>query len=527
MSVTSTSLNIPIPASVVVRPRPVRSYLLFALCTTLYLFPFMRLLLIGPDEGMLVAGAVRVAHGQVFSRDFFEIVGPGTFYWLALFFKLFGVSFLAERLCLFVSSFGTALAIYFLSRRVCPRYQLLPCIVTVATYFGMVWPTVSHHVDSNFFGLLSVASMVLWWGRRTGAFLFAAGALTGITALVHQPKGALLLLAFVAWLLVLARRRLAPLSSLTLVASGFFLPVALALIYFWRQHALWDVIYAGYIWPATHYGPANVVPYAQGIFIQYWPIWSGLGHGAWTAVPAILVIAYFFIALLPVLLLILAIINRNSPFSPEILLYWLCGSALWLAEIHRKDIQHLAFGSPLLVILFVHYLSQERTRLANAALQVLSISAVCLASFNLLLVLNAHPFTTRAGSVAVFKDDPVVTYLNGHLAPNQELFVYPYIPIYYFLTDTTNPTRWSGLIGYNYNSRAEFQEVTRTLDQHRVQYVVWDTLEADRMHRFSPELHWPRPGEQVMEPYLESHYNVVWEQDGVRIMERRSDYAAK
>jgi len=44
---------------------------------------FMRLLLGNGDEGLLVYGAVRIAHGQVFARDFFEMVGPGTFYWLA------------------------------------------------------------------------------------------------------------------------------------------------------------------------------------------------------------------------------------------------------------------------------------------------------------------------------------------------------------------------------------------------------------------------------------------------------------
>ena len=56
----------------------------------------MRILLPGDgDEGLLVSGAVRIVHGQVFARDFFEVVGPGTFYWLALFFKLFGVTFVA------------------------------------------------------------------------------------------------------------------------------------------------------------------------------------------------------------------------------------------------------------------------------------------------------------------------------------------------------------------------------------------------------------------------------------------------
>jgi len=52
----------------------------------------MRILMHGPDEGTLIYGAQRVAEGQVPFRDFFEAMGPGTFYWEALFFKLFGIT---------------------------------------------------------------------------------------------------------------------------------------------------------------------------------------------------------------------------------------------------------------------------------------------------------------------------------------------------------------------------------------------------------------------------------------------------
>src|SRR5579859_7462105 len=76
-------------------------YLVFVVCAGLYFLPFMRLLAQGGggDQGILIDEAVRILHGQVFARDFFEVVGPGTFYWLALFFKLFGVSFFVTRIC--------------------------------------------------------------------------------------------------------------------------------------------------------------------------------------------------------------------------------------------------------------------------------------------------------------------------------------------------------------------------------------------------------------------------------------------
>src|SRR3954453_11399734 len=107
MTVIAASSTACMPKSIAPAGR-IRSFLLFTLCACLYILPFMRLYMLGTDEGTLDYGAVRVVQGQVFARDFFEVIGPGTFYWLAAFFKLFGVSFLATRICLFLTSLGTA-----------------------------------------------------------------------------------------------------------------------------------------------------------------------------------------------------------------------------------------------------------------------------------------------------------------------------------------------------------------------------------------------------------------------------------
>src|SRR5271156_2908947 len=116
-------------------------YLIFAVCASLYLLPFMRIMLSPQaDEGILIEGGVRVTHGQLFARDFFEVMGPGTFYWLAAFFKLFGVTFLARQVCLFISSLGTITAMFFLTRQICKQYAILPCVILAGTYFGAAWP---------------------------------------------------------------------------------------------------------------------------------------------------------------------------------------------------------------------------------------------------------------------------------------------------------------------------------------------------------------------------------------------------
>jgi hypothetical protein len=193
---------------------------------------------------------------------------------------------------------------------------------------------------------------------------------------------------------------------------------------------------------------------------------------------------------------------------------------LWLSEIHRKDICHLVFGSLLLMILCIHYLEQYRSKIADLALQVLAISAACLAGFNLFLVLSARPIPTRVGSVAAFKNIPVLALLEDKVAPGEEIFAYPYCPMYYFLSATTNPTRYGGLV-YNFNTPSQFAEVIRVLDQRRVRYVVWDTkFETEVVPAMFPASARMPPGALIIEPYLESHYKLVKEEDGVRLLER-------
>src|SRR5206468_9657520 len=97
---------------------------------------------------------------------------------------------------LFLTSFGTAFLMYFLSRRICSRYWTLPPLILGGTYFGGLWPAISHHVDSNFFALLATAGLILWYERRRTSLLLMAGASAGLTTAFLQPKGILLFIAF-------------------------------------------------------------------------------------------------------------------------------------------------------------------------------------------------------------------------------------------------------------------------------------------------------------------------------------------
>ncbi len=502
---------------------PTIAYVVFVVFTSLYLLPFMRIMLPHSNEGTLIYGAERIVQGDVFARDFFEVMGPGSFYIVALLFKTFGITFLATRIWLFCSSLGIALCTYFLARRVCSRNAVLPCLVLAGIWFGMQWPSVSHHVDSNLFALLSVVCLVIWEERRYPLLPYAAGLLAGVTSWIHQPKGALLLVALLSWCLCGTSLRTSRLSNSCRVLLGFVAVGVSACAYFFSQGALWSLFYANVIWPARNYGAVNRVPYALGIFSEYWHHWAALqGRVAgWPiALATVLIMPFMLVALIPAVLLLTAPGLRSRAAEPSTLLCVLAGWAVWLSEIHRMDIYHLAFGCPLLLVVCVGLLGEHKARLAQIATQVVAISATCLMIVNLLQAVTAKSVSTKVGNIGVLRPEPLLRYADAHFRAGEEVFFYPYCPGYYFLTATKNPTRFSILV-YNYNTATEFEEVVHTLEQRRVKWVIWDGSFDDRIFKAVFPGVQPIPETaRIIEPYLQSRYKQVASMEGFRILLR-------
>jgi hypothetical protein len=208
-------------------------------------------------------------------------------------------------------------------------------------------------------------------------------------------------------------------------------------------------------------------------------------------------------------------------------LYLVCGAAIWFSEWHRHDIYHLVFASPLLVIVSLHLLGSWQRRWARLSMQVLAITAGCLVCVNLMSTSVARMIPTRVGAVGMYKDNGLLTYLQTEVRPGEKIFVYPYRPIYYFLTRGVNPTRYLTLT-YNYNTTGEFRDAISALERDKVRVVVWDRKFQTEVAPlvFSPAAMRP-PNGFLMEDYLRAHYDTVREIDGVRVLERKKDKDAR
>ena len=163
---------------------------------TLYLFVRVQWRI--GDEGDILNGALAVAEGRVPYRDFFDLRGPGSFYWLGLFFKTFGATWQVARLHLLLT--GTRRACwcttspgeYAALRKLFSRCAL---VTVVSIPF---WPAPHHHWDSNLFALAAVAAFFHWQDHLRPGWLFSSGVLAGLSSCFIYQKGFYLLLSFLA-----------------------------------------------------------------------------------------------------------------------------------------------------------------------------------------------------------------------------------------------------------------------------------------------------------------------------------------
>ena len=246
-----------------------KSFSFFFLLTSVYLYPFLRVLWRIGDEGSIVYSAQLVAEGALPYRDFFEIAGPATYYWLALFFKLFGTEFLVARGLVLITGALTTTLLYWMTRRLYrDRFDYLPAIFYMLISFPN-WPCSSHHWDSNLFGLLAVVTFLLWEDTGQKRYLIMAGAISGITSCFILQKGVFNFLAFILVLIFNWKwpygRKAKIIDDLVILSTAYIGVAVLVLLFFYISGGLSDLFYAALIFPLKNYHKVNVLPYGYGL----------------------------------------------------------------------------------------------------------------------------------------------------------------------------------------------------------------------------------------------------------------------
>jgi len=115
--------------------------------------------------------------------------------------------------------------------------------------------------------------------------------------------------------------------------------------------------------------------------------------------------------------------------------------------------------------------------------------AIAFALFGMALLVRAvsaqHNVTTRRGQITVPANDTVVNYVQAHVLRNESVLVYPYLPLYYYLTATYSPTHYE-YFQPGMHTRLQADELVSQLSSKQARVILFEPGFAEKIPRSWP-----------------------------------------
>jgi hypothetical protein len=436
-----------------------------------------------PDEGITLQAAERILHGQVMYRDFFYFCTPGSYYFLALLFRIFGDSFFVAESALAVEGGLFAVLTYLIARRVCARWSsLLTACLATFTYVPIYF-FVLHNWDSTLWAYLALYCAIWFLQRPHWGWALGLGTFCSFTALFEQSKGAGLMLGLVAGFAILAAygRVKWQRPHIAAACAGVIWPVTVALAFFGAENALLPMV-KDLMFPFHHFYNVGVVPYGY----LGWGEIMGMQNLYGKMLLVLLSFPYFLVSALPIFGVAIFGYSafRTRWLRADRWSYYLlvsaCTSGLLLSVlVTRKDAGHFAFVGPIFSLVLCWFIDGSDIRLRTLDfLRPGAIGAVActftLLSFIQLLTHNGLARRdTRRGVVRVPAAETALDYFRAHIRPGEDILVYPYYPTLYYFSGASNPTPFD-FLHPGLNSPEQFSQVLNIIAKRRPRVVIFE-----------------------------------------------------
>ena len=112
---------------------------------------------------------------------------------------------------------------------------------------------------------------------------------------------------------------------------------------------------------------------------------------------------------------------------------------------------------------------------------------------------------TRRGVVTTGRKDSVVEYVQARIPAGETIFVYPYLPLYYYLTGTFSPGRYD-YFQPGMHTREQADEIVRDLATHRVGVVLFEANFLDKVSNSWPGTPLTAIAEDPVADYIARNY---------------------
>ena len=280
---------------------------------------------------------------------------------------------------------------------------------------------------------------------------------------------------------------------------------------------LWD-----WLWPLQHYSVANHVPYGYASWSEDSRrlLWE---TGSW---PVKLLFFFvisptFLVPVLPLIAITLFLYWTHRSVRKQmrsdkgayycVMTGMLAGLLISIVAV-RADIIHFMYLQPLYVLV-VAWIFDGRDipgpwfRAVRPVLKGLLTLAFLAFAMPLLLRAVNPPYKveTRRGVVTMPANDTVVPYIQAHVPAGGSLLVYPYLPLYNYLTATVSP------VPYDYfqpgmNTPEQGQSILNELKSDRVRSVLFEPSFAEKIPPSWPATPEGAIAQDQVADYIARHY---------------------
>lgn len=455
------------------------------------------------DEGILLDPAQKLAAGARLYVDFFGYMSPGSYWIQALLFKLAGVSLWAGRIPVILDFSLQCALVFWLTARLASRRAALAAVI-IFTGFQIADPsflTAQHRWDSGSLALAGICVALrfpsMWGLAGSGMLLAAASWCTPSIGFVGAA------LALWLWLAPERRRFLLP------FAGGIAVVTAMAVGWL-ATHGSWSAFIEQMLWLQRNYATVNVMPY--GSVIGGYARVIEDAHGLERFLRIFFLLFLMIPAILPPVALLLwgfAFLNKSVP--PEIRsvisLLLLAMVAFVLGIFPRADVFHLALVAAIPYVLTTVALARFLSLRVSAQLAFSLIPVAVLFSLNNITgAFHLQAMATPVGKVRVPENlADNVRQLLTLVKPQQTLFVHPYMPIYYFVTQGDNPSRYCYLNG-GMMTKVEEMKTLAQLQSRPPEWLLYMPLSREEFLRVFPNANGDSARFETLENWLEKNY---------------------
>jgi hypothetical protein len=479
------------------------------------------------EEGLMLVIAQRLVDGEHLYRDIEAVTGPFPYELLALAFRIFGEEISVARGLLAIIHGLACAALFDWARRLgTGLFPHLAVLVLVASP-PLLFPLFSEYFYTTVACQLAILSgYAALRGLESARWALACGVLIALTALSKQTIGVLLAVGLVMTVLFAAPRG-QRFRQAGLVALGGLAITGFTLAWLGVRGELGDAINSLVIRP-MELGETYSSPY-----MNFWPIGDfseDVRHQAILYIPNLynlftdgifgklrwqVIPTTQFLFALPFLVLGATAWRtlRRRELPAALALHTVTLIALFSNVVPRADWGHLVFVLPSACIQAVLLLGLSRSRAAGTeprwarrvaagGIAIFGTAAVATAVslFWMSVPSNYGPRVPQRLVTSQSKNGGiarVIRYLRQHAEPGEPIFVARSEPLIYFATDTTNPTRYGGVL----TGRREEQEAIILPALDNVRFMVMSDIDQPLYTFYSDEL-------PNVSRYMERHFDM-------------------